>query len=470
MWMVLAVALLQGAQSEVDDLIRKLASGDPKAEEALIDLGPAALPALERAATGEHAELLGRVAKAIKDFEAGLESFSTTDSAELVRRLDDRAARLQRRISKSSGRTARVAAVEDQEHGLTLKGADAYVLATYSFEFETRDDVKRTLNDWDFLLTGKRIRVRTVTDDRSEIWNLGETDFDKPGIDRSEEGKPIDRPARKGCVYLIRTDDSNSYSWTKMKILEQRAGHWIIFRWERVEPAGDLLKLERTPENQMKSGAVRLQIRVGHGGGLPVQLYPDGGCTGFVEERPKDPIDMDREMDQHERNKGYIDGGLIPVGKVWILRSARIKAAIHEQGNFEASAKGVKLASLKRGGDRTSLDETWKGRIAFRPGEERQLWAVVAFFSKCDLAFSGSLWDVKYADADPELKGEDKAKAEALVKSLEGGDAPARDRAAKELSEWGPPVYGHLKGLDLSKLGADAQTRVRELIRKIGGE
>jgi hypothetical protein len=467
MWIVLTFVLLQGAQSEVDELVRKLIAGDPKAEEALVDLGTAALPALEKAATGESEAPIDRVVKAIKDFEAGLETYDTTDAAELTRRLDDRSARLQRRIAKASGRTAHVAAVVDQEHGLKLKGADAYVLATYSFEFETRDDAKRTLNDWDFLLAAKRLRVRTVTDDRSEIWDLGETDFDKPKTDRLAEGKPLEWPARKGSLYLIRTDDSNSHFWTKLQILEQRAGQWILFRWERVEPAGDLLKLERRPDRLMKSGAIRIQIRAGHGGGLPVQLYPDGGCTGFVEERADRPIDMDREADQHERNKAFVEGGLIPVGKTWILRSARIKAAIHVQGNFEASAKGVTLASLKRGGDRTSLDETWKGRIAFRPGEERQLWAVVAFFSKCDVSFSGSLWDEKYADADPELKGADKEKAEALVKALEGDD---RDRAAKELAEWGPPVYGHLNALDLSKKSPDVQARVRDLIRKIGGE
>jgi hypothetical protein len=133
MWIVLTFALLQGAQSEVDELVRKLIAGDPKAEEALVDLGTAALPALEKAATGESEALIDRVVKAIKDFEAGLETYDTTDAAELTRRLDDRSARLQRRIAKASGRTAHVAAVVDQEHGLKLKGADAYVLATYSF-------------------------------------------------------------------------------------------------------------------------------------------------------------------------------------------------------------------------------------------------------------------------------------------------------------------------------------------------
>ncbi len=467
---------------DIAALVRLLSSKEPviaaHAEEALLDLGSRAIPHLERAekdAAPEARERLQRILKDIREFEAGLETFETDKFADLLRKLDDRALVLQKRLSRRTGRPARVAAVLEIEHAGKLGAPDPYLLATYSFEFETRDDVKLVMNDWDFLLTGGRLRVRTVTDDRSGAWDLGETDFDKPAIGNPENWKSSDMaPAGKGRVYAIHTSDSNSDFWTKMQILERRAGQWILFRWEKVSQPGDLLKLERRPERLMKSAA-RLQIRAGdHVGSDPMRVFLEGGKNAQVEEMSAKPFTLEGGPDPHGGSTGFVDGGLIPLGKVWILRRAQIKAMIHEKGHFKLSAKGQILASVTRktGHDAETLDETWKGRLVIRPGEERTVFAEISWAGRFDVTLSGSLWDDRFADMEtfPELAGAEKEKADALVRDLGSGNPDSRERAIQELVEWGPAVLGHLRAVDLSNRSLTFQVRLKDVIRRIWGE
>jgi len=469
-------AILLPQEDDIAALLKLLSSKEPvisaHAEEALVDLGSRAIPHLERAekaSAPKERERLQRMIKEIREFEAGLESWETDRVVELLQKLDDRANLLQRRFSRRAGPETRVAAMLEREYG----DKTGFAHSAYSFEFGNRDEGKTGVNDWDFLLTQGRLWLRTVSDDRSESWDVGETSFDKPDYDNPQVLKLPDRSeALKGRVYLIHTDDTNSNLWSKMQILERRPGQWILFRWERITKIGDLLKLERRPERLMKSGDIRIQIRAGHGGGNPVQVHADGSHTAYLEQMLDKPLDVDRELDSRERNTAFVQGGLIPLGKVWILRRAQIKATVHAQGEFRLSAKGQTLASRDRGAGGGVVDESWKGRIVFRPGEERSLFAVVAYFSRCDLTLSGVLWDERYADTDtfPELEGAEKQKAVALVKSLDSDDLETRERATSDLIAWGPPVLDYLQTVDVSKKSLAFQALLKEVIRRLGGD
>jgi len=469
-------------EEDISTLLRLLDSKEPvisaHAEEALLDLGSRAIPHLERAekdAAPEKRDRLRRILKDIREFEAGLEGWETDRLPDLLKKLDDRALVLQKRFARREGGPAHVAAIIEREHAFKLGAPDPYVLATFSFEFGTRDDVKLVLNDWDFVLSGGRIWVRTVVDDRSEIWDLGETDFDKPELGKwGDRKESVVLEARKARVYVIHTNDANSNLWSKMKILERRAGEWILFRWERVVNPVDLMNFQRRPERLMKSGRARLQIKSGHGGGNPTQVFLDGGKNAYLDRMTDRPMEMDGRIDEHESGAGFVEGGLIPMGKVWILRRAQIKATIHDDGQFRLLAKGQGLASLgrKAGDSARSLDETWKGRIVVRPGEERTIFVEASYYSQADVALFGALWDERFADEEtlPELTAAEKEKAEALLKSLDSEEIEARELGVRKLVEWGPPILKYLQGVDASKRSSEFQARLKDAIRQIDGD
>lgn len=469
-------AFLGAQDQDIDSLVKSLSSKDPsvaaQAEASLVDLGSKAIPPLEKAekdAAPELRDRLRRVLQEIRDFDAGLESWEASSHVELLKKLDKRAAILQRRFGRTSGKPARVMAVLEKEHGDKLGAKNSYDLAAYSFEFETREDVQRVKNDWDFLFTDGRFRVRTVSDDRSDVWDLGACDFDKPAFDKPEAGKTDDLKAAKGRVYIIHTDDSDSDYWIKMQVVEQRPAQWILLRWERIPVSGALLSLQRRPERHLKSGQVRIQIRAGHAGKDPMRLHMDGARGAHLEQVKDKPLDMEAKPGNHD-SEGYFQGGLIPMGKVWIVRRAQVKATCHEEGTFQLSAKGHIVSSSKH--EAQILKDTWTGRIVVRPGEERLVFAEVSYFTRCDVTISGLLCDERFADVEsfPELQGAEKEKADALLKSLDSDDAAARERAIRDLVEWGPPVLGFLQGVDASRRSGEFKDRLKDVIRRISGE
>jgi hypothetical protein len=437
---------------DIDALLKKLFSADAgaaaKAEEDLLDLGPKALPHLERAekeANGEVQRRYRAILQDIRDFEAGLESREFDTAGELVKRLDERAARLRRRLAKESGRPVLVGAVVEKEFGEKLKAPNSYELATFSLEFDTRD-VRHVKNDADFFLTDGTIRVRTVTDDRSEIWEEGDA---RPQLTAR---------AAKGRAYVLHTDDDDTNAWWKLTVLERRPRQWMIFRWESLPVGPEVLKLQRTPDRTLQIGRVRMQIRAGDFDKHLMRLYPDGARGRDLAEVRSKPLDMDSKVGGYD-SMGFVEGGLVPVGKVWILRRARVTGDAHREGIFRLALGNDALIAVTRTAKK--LDETWTGRVVIRPGDERLVYIEASYYTKCDVTLSGWLCDERLAEVRtfPELKPEEKKRADDLVAALEG---PESKRAMQDLFEWGPPVLEYLQ----SKRSPKAD----EAVRRINGE
>lgn len=101
----------------------------------------------------------------------------------------------------------------------------AYIAATYSFQFDTRDDVKLTLNDWDIQFAnwykqGPTIRVNMVVDDRSGIRDLGNVALESAGArgDLNYDAY-ASLDAVLGHTYVVHTKDRNSDLWIRFRIV-----------------------------------------------------------------------------------------------------------------------------------------------------------------------------------------------------------------------------------------------------------
>ncbi|MCB9833706.1 MAG: hypothetical protein H6807_14675 [Planctomycetes bacterium] len=124
---------------------------------------------------------------------------------------------------------------------------DEYVKATMSFEFATRDDMEGVHNDWDVCLQGRGIErspfhfcVRTVVDDDSQLWHLGQVPLEKvsPRSPRPSISRPLydDSPddnylAIVGHSYLVHTVDSDSDLWAAFTVTSIEPGRAVTIRW-----------------------------------------------------------------------------------------------------------------------------------------------------------------------------------------------------------------------------------------------
>ncbi|MCB1282124.1 MAG: hypothetical protein KDB18_11450 [Salinibacterium sp.] len=124
-----------------------------------------------------------------------------------------------------------------------------YIGCTASFEYATRDDQKRVNNDWDLCLQGHGIErypytitPRTVTNDKSEIWDLGEVKFEEVRVEShkaksavaarwDQEGRHGLTP-RTGHVYLLHTLDDDSDFWTKFEVIEITPNKGVTISWQ----------------------------------------------------------------------------------------------------------------------------------------------------------------------------------------------------------------------------------------------
>ena len=146
-----------------------------------------------------------------------------------------------------------------------------YIAATMSFEYATRDDINITKNDWDVCLQGSGVKrqpyyltPRTVTDDESQIWDLGKVDFQKVTMKSvktgtakaakwDEEGRGHGLQPVVGHTYLIHTVDTHSDFWTKVKVTEVIPMDGITLEWELLTEPQRAMPYGKAPEG--KKGA-----------------------------------------------------------------------------------------------------------------------------------------------------------------------------------------------------------------------
>ncbi len=147
----------------------------------------------------------------------------------------------------------------------TLSESD-HTNATMSFEYATRNGLKLTGNDWDVALQGEgskqqpyMLDVRMVTDDKSDIWDLGKTPLrkvtKKSAKKKGAKRSPYDGtfsgtgiPPVAGHSYLVHTVDRDSDYWAKFTVDKVSPRKSIKISWE----------LLTTPQRQLDKDRKKL--------------------------------------------------------------------------------------------------------------------------------------------------------------------------------------------------------------------
>ncbi len=120
-----------------------------------------------------------------------------------------------------------------------------YQKATFSFEFELRDDpTYKYANDWDLQYGngGDHFHVTMVSDDRSRIVDLGKIDWGQLDTTRLAKLPPNPQPRREfvpsseGHIYLVHTVDRNSdlYALFRVEAIQRQQGTCDI-TWRLVD-------------------------------------------------------------------------------------------------------------------------------------------------------------------------------------------------------------------------------------------
>lgn len=401
--------------------------------------------------------------------------------AEVLERLDGRAAELRTELAQGRQEPVRVAALVARGYASEMDNERAYVVATFSFEHATRDDEQNVVrNDWDLLFgngQGNQLTVRMVTDDASRMWNLGEVDFDtfKPGDAGQNAGTGGENAvAREKHLYVIHTLDSETNLWAKFQVLELEEDKSVIFRWELIEDPALWQVLERPAGSELESGLVHIQLQAGGVGGNPCRAFMNRKVDACVDSVSPDPLDLEDGLAPEGNATAYISGGFIPEGKVWILRSVEYagfnRGDKNGDGQFVVGVCGKQLAVRKpRSGE---FKDVWKGRMVVRPGQEDTVFAEISNSSTCDVKFRGILCAEKWADTltFPELGPVEKARVETLLSNLDAEDPKARDLATEGLIELGPPILDYLRKLSREKRFPEFLGRLDDVISKLGGE
>jgi RNA polymerase sigma factor (sigma-70 family) len=300
-----------------------LAEGGVEIDTALVaSADREAVTAAQAAAAAAEAERLERAAPFLERLD----------------RLDRRAAALDLSARPEGGHPVRHAAVLSQRFAQPIGNPHAYVAATYSFEHETRDDVKRTHNDWDFVFAewggSQWIDVVTVTDDRSRVRDLGPVDFAAALRGDVHPGSADEKAAAvEGHTYLVHTLDSGTDRWTLFRVVELVPHESMLFAWVALPDPGDLRFLLQSPEREMTSPVARLQVRGGAGGGNPNRVFLDGTKNAYVRGMSAEPLDIEKPLSSAEDHRGYVEGGYVPRGKAFVVHTIEYEARVEGDSN-----------------------------------------------------------------------------------------------------------------------------------------
>ncbi len=150
-------------------------------------------------------------------------------------------------------------------HARKTPKARDYVRATMSFEYATRDDAKRVANDWDLALMGLGVPLkpfvldpRTVTNDKSLLWDVGDLPLakaDKASVKKKGVRVSVYDDTRAGlpCLlnhtYILHTQDQDSDFWVKFRVTKLTPNRSIVIAWEL------LTKPQRRLDAQRKRAA-----------------------------------------------------------------------------------------------------------------------------------------------------------------------------------------------------------------------
>ncbi len=114
-----------------------------------------------------------------------------------------------------------------------------YAPACFSFQLASQD-VAVTKNDWDVLYYGDAFRVRTVVDDESTIFDLGEVELealpsqvDESAFEPPPSGVFDQAQALRGHTYWVRTLDGDSRQVVGFVLRKHEPGVSVELEWVR---------------------------------------------------------------------------------------------------------------------------------------------------------------------------------------------------------------------------------------------
>ncbi|MDF1839739.1 MAG: sigma-70 family RNA polymerase sigma factor, partial [Planctomycetota bacterium] len=181
-----------------------------------------------------------------------------------------------------------------------------YVAATFSFEYGTRDDPGDVVrNDWDLKFSDRGFRVNTVTDDRSQIFDLGKVRLADvhPGLlDGAKRATETFAPTSLGHSYVVWTRDSETDLVHAFEVVGLEPGDHCELDWYTVNGNGqasgsfhddgvgpylvETFRAVRDRHNETKALAhprILLQARAGHQGGNPCQVNALGEANAYFD-------------------------------------------------------------------------------------------------------------------------------------------------------------------------------------------
>ncbi len=375
--------------------------------------------------------------------------------------LDQRAAALTPEIRAKDGPDVMVSAVLNRDYASAMGSPEGYIVSTYSFEHATRDDVKKTRNDWDFCLSSggelATIDVRMVVDDVSVIRDLGTVDWASIRAGRVDPGVGAESAVPKvGHTFLIHTSDSDSELWILMRPEEIVHGESMIFSWVKIaDPKVVRAALERDQVG-MESPVARLQIHGGAGGGNGYRISLRGRTNVDGDSEASQSRDLRAIPDINDRHTARASGGFVPQGRVYLVEriayQAYVKGDSNGHGEFTLWVNGRPLAHVfedpKVKGQQTQFH--WFGldrgvesvavegmpiqaqvhvRIPIRRGDEDKVYVEIANSSWADVTLSGRFVPEEGHPQDELPRDSDFS----FLRELEGVAAALDDSAAIKL-------------------------------------
>ncbi len=349
--------------------------------------------------------------KEVSGFAIDMDAFLTDPALEAIyQKTEDQIARLEGLIAKyendyaASYLQGRVGVVLYNE--LATKQTPDWRLATrYStIDFSKKRSEHTSRNRWaadfEYQIYGKNnIRLCTVTDDRSVGWALGNREFGAwtaTEIGRMKPKKWLS--ASPGDLFLLHSLDSRVDRWTEVKILAVIDKKAIVFAWNSLTDATALDEIKaalRDPDSEMKRPEVRIQIRGGAGGGNPNRAFFDGTTNARVDRIAAAPFDTQSPVKISESHRAWIEGGLIPYGKVWVVTrvdyDGTCKGDSNGHGEILVRIGGQEVIKFKNKTQRET--GSWEGQITLRPGEEEKCFVQIANSSSVNVIVRGYFKD-----------------------------------------------------------------------------
>jgi RNA polymerase sigma-70 factor (ECF subfamily) len=350
--------------------------------------------------------------KELAGFAIDTDAFLTDPALEAIyKKTEDQVARLDGLIAKyetehganyTQGRIG-VVLYDDLAQDQTPDWRLATRYSTIDFSKGARSEHtsrKRWDGDFEYQYRGEdNLRLCTVTDDRSVGWALGNRDLGAWTVTEIGTQKPKKwLRASRGDLFVLHTLDSRVDRWTEVKILAVIKKEAIVFAWQSITDANvidEIMEALRDPNSEMKRPEVRIQIRGGAGGGNPNRAFFNGTKNAYVDRIVAAPFDTQMPVSISERHRAWIDGGLIPYGKVWVVTGvdydATCKGDSNGSGEFIVTIGGKKIVKFRN--EKQRQTGSWEGQITLKPGEEEKCFVEIANSSSASVIVRGYFKD-----------------------------------------------------------------------------